>query len=159
MPTLPCERTRAHIRARRIHGERGECSQEFKRQGRRCGRETTTRVATERARPSREKRIETLGFSLETDDACGSLRERDYERQLEIRSKQMDCENTSSLSLSLFLCVRALLSSHFSHLHPRSMPNIRPEGVTSELDRRCADFSVSIRDIPLSNRKAQSEYR
>lgn len=51
----------------------------------------------------REKRIETLGFSLETDDACGSLRVRDYERQLEIRSKQMDCENTSSLSLSLCL--------------------------------------------------------
>jgi len=32
----------------------------------------------------RKKRMETLGFSLETDDACGSLRVRDYERQLEI---------------------------------------------------------------------------
>lgn len=60
------------------------------------------RVTIEWARASRGKRIETLGFSLETDDACGSLRVRDYERQLEIRSKQMDCENTSSLSLSLF---------------------------------------------------------
>lgn len=81
-----------------IHGERGECSQESKRRGRRCTRETSTRVAWP---DEGEKRIETLGFSLETDDACGSLRVRDYERQLEIRSKQMDCENTSSLSLSI----------------------------------------------------------
>lgn len=136
---------------------------------RRCGREMTTRVARERARPSREKRIETLGFSLETDDACGSLRVRDYERQLEIRSKQMDCENTSLLSLSPFLFLSlprslppsllpllslpplslsffayTLPSFHFSHLHSRPTPNIRPEGVTSDLDRRYADFPVSI---------------
>lgn len=121
---------------------------------RRCGREMTTRVARERARPSREKRIETLGFSLETDDACGSLRVRDYERQLEIRSKQMDCENTSLLSLPPFLFLSfssppslslsffayTLLSFHFSHLHSRPTPNICPEGVTS----RYADFPVSI---------------
>lgn len=97
---------------------------------------------------SREKRIETLGFSLETDDACGSLRVRDYERQLEIRSKQMDCENTSflslsppSLSLSLF-STYIPLSSHFSHLRPCS--NIRPEGVISDLDCRFANFPVSM---------------
>lgn len=47
-------------------------------------------------------RIETLGLPLEADDACGSLRERDYERQLEIRSKQMDCENTLYLRFSSF---------------------------------------------------------
>lgn len=39
-------------------------------------------------------RTETLGFSLKRGDACGSLLPRDYQRQLEIRSKQMDCENT-----------------------------------------------------------------
>lgn len=99
----------------------------------------TMRVAMERAGPSREKRIETLGFSLETDDACGSLRVRDYERQLEIRSKQMDCENTSSLSpplslppsLSLYLsisfslCVRPSLFPFLSSspmLHAQYLP-------------------------------------
>lgn len=51
--------------------------------------------------PRRDR--ETLGFSLESDDACGSLLPRDYQRQLEIRSKQMDCENTPSLPLSSFL--------------------------------------------------------
>lgn len=50
--------------------------------------------------PRRDR--ETLGFSLESDDACGSLLPRDYQRQLEIRSKQMDCEN-NSLPPSLFL--------------------------------------------------------
>lgn len=40
--------------------------------------------------------METLGFSLEPDEACGSLLPWDYQRQLEIRSKQMDCENTPS---------------------------------------------------------------
>lgn len=93
---------------------------------RRCGREMTTRVARERARPSREKRIETLGFSLETDDACGSLRVRDYERQLEIRSKQMDCENTSLLSLPPFLFLSfsspPLTLSLFLRVYPSLFP-------------------------------------
>lgn len=49
-----CKCTPTYIRVRRIYGERRECSQEFKRQGRRC-RETTTRVAIDWARPGREK--------------------------------------------------------------------------------------------------------
>ena len=64
----------------------------------------------------RKQRIEMLGFSLETDDACGSLRVRDYERQLEIRSKQMDCENTLSLSLSLSLSLPPLIPSLSLHV-------------------------------------------
>lgn len=58
---------------------------------------------------------ETLGFSLESDDACGSLLPRDYQRQLEIRSKQMDCENTlspSSLSRYYLRVSRPLFSFH-----------------------------------------------
>jgi len=65
-----------------------------------------------------KKRIETLGFSLETDDACGSLRMRDYGRQLEIRSKQMDCENT--LSLSLPLSPSDARARARTHIHRRS---------------------------------------
>lgn len=42
-------------------------------------------------------KTETLGFSLESDDACGSLLPPDYQRQLEIRSKQMDCEDSPTL--------------------------------------------------------------
>jgi len=143
-----------------------------------------------------KKRIETLGFSLETDDACGSLRMRDYGRQLEIRSKQMDCENTLSLSLPLspltrarvrarvraliyigaaLVCMRFLafvlpsfslsLSLFLSHLYSHPMLVIRPQGVTSDLDRWCADFPVSIPKHEASSpsfpgsRKAQSEYR
>lgn len=129
----------------------------------------------ERAGPSREKRIETLGFSLETDDACGSLRVRDYERQLEIRSKQMDCENTSSLSplsplsvpppLSpyLFLSLRTAfslpISLIFTHA-PRSIFARRELQATWTVDAQIFLYLYRIRDIPLSIPwKAQSEYR
>lgn len=129
------------------------------------------RVTTEQTRPGRKQRIETLGFSLETDDACGSLRVRDYERQLEIRSKQMDCENTFSLSLpslpplslSLFLCVCVrsslfpFLSSSLA-LHAQYSPggNYKRLG---PIDAQIFLYLYRIRDIPLSSRKAQSEYR
>lgn len=106
-------------------------------------------------RPNGEKRIETLGFSLETDDACGSLRVRDYERQLEIRSKQMDCENTSpsphpphlslsfSLSLSSFLALSLFTLSLLSFLVCLIFIRAR-RGLQATWLRRCADFPVSI---------------
>lgn len=141
---------------------------------RRCGREMTTRVARERARPSREKRIETLGFSLETDDACGSLRVRDYERQLEIRSKQMDCENTSLLSLPPFLFLsfssppltlslssRIPFSLSISLIFTHALrPTFARRGLqaTWTADTQIFLYLYRIRGIPLSSRMAQSEY-
>lgn len=90
---------------------------------------------------------ETLGFSLESDDACGSLLPRDYQRQLEIRSKQMDCENTLSLppspsSLSLVITSESLAHSSRSTTRNHLESVVCSKTVTNRLETRLqlADF-------------------
>lgn len=117
----------------------GETLLKSKRRGGRCGRGTRRRGLLD-PEWAGMKRMETLGFSLETDDACGSLRVRDYERQLEIRSKQMDCENTSFLPRS--------------HIHARVLSRLRRSSLSCFLSSSLSRIPC----LPFTRRELQATW-
>lgn len=77
-----------------------------------------------------EKRLADFDIDIWVpDNACEGLQTRDYRRQFEIRSKQMDCENISSESpppLSWFRIPLTALPSLWMFLPFYLLPSLRP---------------------------------